>query len=47
MSFPSDLEIAQSATLQPIVDIASKLNIANEDLHPYGRHIAKIPFIIH
>lgn len=43
MSFPSDLQIAQSAKLQPIVDIASKLNIAQEDLHPYGRHIAKIP----
>ncbi len=43
MAFPTDLEIAQSAKLKPIQDIADKLNIQNEDLHPYGRHIAKLP----
>lgn len=43
MSFPSDLEIAQSAIPQPIKVIADKLNVAEDDLHPYGRFIAKLP----
>ena len=38
----SDIEIAQAATLKPISDIASKLNILAEDLIPYGQHIAKL-----
>ncbi len=43
MSFPSDLSIAQNAKLISIKEIADKLNIADEDLHPYGRYISKIP----
>ena len=43
MSFPTDLQIAQSATLKPINEIADRLNIDHDDLHPYGKHIAKIP----
>ena len=38
----SDIEIAQAATLNPISDIASKLNIVAKDLIPYGRHMAKL-----
>ena len=38
----SDIDIAQAATLKPIVDIASSLGIAQEDLIPYGHTIAKL-----
>lgn len=38
----SDIEIAQSTKLQAISDIAKKLNIASEDLIPYGHTIAKL-----
>ncbi|RRD46378.1 formate--tetrahydrofolate ligase [Tessaracoccus sp. OH4464_COT-324] len=39
---PSDIEIAQSATVLPIQEIAAKLGIANNDLIPYGHDKAKI-----
>ena len=38
----SDIEIAQAATLEAISDIAKTLNIATEDLIPYGHTIAKL-----
>jgi formate--tetrahydrofolate ligase len=38
----SDIEIAQAAQLKPISDIAAKLGIAQQDLIPYGHHIAKL-----
>jgi formate--tetrahydrofolate ligase len=38
----SDIEIAQSATLQRIVTIADKLHLNADDLIPYGHHIAKL-----
>jgi formate--tetrahydrofolate ligase len=39
----SDIEIAQSATLTPIAEVASKrLGIGDEHLVPYGRYKAKI-----
>jgi formate--tetrahydrofolate ligase len=38
----SDIEIAQAATLKPIVEVAKKLNISSEDLIPYGHTIAKL-----
>ncbi len=38
----SDIEIAQAATLKPIVDVAKKLNISADDLIPYGHTIAKL-----
>lgn len=38
----SDIEIAQSATLQKIATIAHKLHINVDDLIPYGQHIAKL-----
>ncbi|MEA4953630.1 MAG: formate--tetrahydrofolate ligase, partial [Aminivibrio sp.] len=42
MKVPSDIEIAQSAKLRPIVDIAEKLGIGEEDLELYGRYKAKV-----
>ncbi len=43
MAFPSDLEIAQKATLKPIAEIARKLGIDPEVFEPYGRTKAKLP----
>lgn len=42
MPFPSDLEIAQAATLKPIGEIADQLGLDARMLEPYGRHVAKI-----
>ena len=38
----SDIEIARAAKMQPIQAVAEKLGIAGDDLHPYGRAIAKV-----
>ena len=38
----SDIEIARKATKQNIKDIAAKLDLKENDLRPYGHHIAKI-----
>ncbi|MBZ4201480.1 MAG: formate--tetrahydrofolate ligase [Methylotenera sp.] len=38
----TDIDIAQAATLQPIVQIAAKLDLRAEDLLHYGPHIAKL-----
>jgi len=43
MAFPSDLEIAQRATLQPITAIGEKLGIDTERMENYGRYKAKLP----
>ena len=40
---PPDIEIAQSAPIQHIRDIASKLGIDEDDLEYYGKHKAKLP----
>lgn len=42
MSYKSDLEIAQSATVRPIAEIASEFDIPSESVISYGREIAKI-----
>jgi len=42
MKIPSDIEIAQSAELKPIVDIASKLGITEDELELYGKYKAKV-----
>jgi formate--tetrahydrofolate ligase len=42
MKLQSDVEIAQSVKAQPIEAIASKLGLSPNDLHPYGREVAKI-----
>ena len=43
MSFPTDLEIAESADIQLIKNIADKVNIDHDDLEYYGKYKAKIP----
>lgn len=42
VSVPTDLEIAQAATLRPIHEIGARLGLSPDDLEPYGRHVAKI-----
>lgn len=39
----TDIEIAQEATLEPIVKIAEKLNIESDSLELYGKYKAKLP----
>jgi len=39
----SDIEIAQSAKIRPIVEIAEKLGIPKDDIEQYGKYKAKIP----
>jgi len=39
---PSSLEIAQSATLRPILDIASDAGLLLDEIEPYGRYKAKV-----
>jgi len=38
----SDIDIAQAATLQPIVEVAAKVGLSSQDLHAYGQHMAKL-----
>ena len=38
----SDVEIAQSATMRPIQEIAEKLDISEDDLELYGKYKAKV-----
>jgi hypothetical protein len=38
----SDIEIAREATMQPIQEIADKLEIPAEHISPYGRYKAKV-----
>ena len=40
----SDIEIARKANKKNIKEIASKLELDENDLHPYGHHTAKIDF---
>ncbi|MCB0619091.1 MAG: formate--tetrahydrofolate ligase, partial [Saprospiraceae bacterium] len=40
---PTDLQIARAATLRPIQEIASLLDISADDLELYGRYKAKLP----
>src|SRR5690349_6518483 len=42
MPFPSDLQIARSAALKPLGDIASAMGIGPHLLEAYGEHVAKI-----
>ena len=43
MSIPTDIEIAQAATLKPITDVAATIGLAPDDLDQYGRYKAKVP----
>ena len=38
----TDIEIAQSAKMKPIIEIAAAMGIANEDIEPYGHYKAKL-----
>ncbi len=42
MAIPSDIEIAQSAKLKPITEIAASLGLKEDDIEPYGKYKAKI-----
>ncbi|MBO6147138.1 MAG: formate--tetrahydrofolate ligase [Lachnospiraceae bacterium] len=39
---PSDIEIAQSAKMLPIKEIAGNIGLSEEDIEPYGRYKAKL-----
>ncbi|MEZ4725971.1 MAG: formate--tetrahydrofolate ligase [Caldilineaceae bacterium] len=39
---PSDIEIAQAATLQPIEAIAEKMGLTRQDIEFYGDSMAKV-----
>ena len=45
-TFPSDLEIAQNATLRHINEIAEKLGVKVDDLEHYGKYKAKLPLTL-
>jgi len=38
----SDLEIAQEATMRPIIDVAKELGLSEDDIEFYGKYKAKI-----
>ncbi len=42
MSFPSDLEIANSVAPRPIVDVAADLGFGEDEIELYGRTKAKV-----
>jgi len=42
MAFPTDLEIARKAKLEPLQEIASDMGIGGHLLEPYGESVAKI-----
>ncbi len=42
MSFPSDLDIARTAKLKPLDDIAGAMGLGTHHLERYGEHVAKI-----
>jgi formate--tetrahydrofolate ligase len=39
---PTDIAIAQAATLRPIADVAAELGLGADEILPYGRYKAKI-----
>lgn len=41
--FPSDIEIARTSVLEPISNIAEKINISADEIIPYGKYMAKVP----
>ena len=42
----TDFEIAREATLEPIYDIAAKAVISAVELETYGKHIAKLSWLL-
>jgi formyltetrahydrofolate synthetase len=43
---PSDLEIAQAATMERITNIAERLGVTDDELEPHGKYMAKIDLSI-
>ena len=43
---PSDIEIANSVTPRPIVDVARDIGLTPDDLEQYGKYKAKLPMAI-
>ena len=43
VTVPSDIEIAQSAPIRHIKDVAASVGIRNDDLEYYGKYKAKLP----
>jgi formate--tetrahydrofolate ligase len=41
-----DIDIAREAILRPIAEIAEPLGLGEDELQPFGRHIAKVPLDI-
>ncbi len=44
MAFLSDIEIAQQAVMEPIVKVAARVGIDEDDLELYGKYKAKVTF---
>ena len=42
----TDIQIARECELKPIGDIAEKLGIDKNQIEPYGRYMAKVPFAL-
>ena len=42
----TDSEIAHEAKLNLIGDIARQINIPEDDLEPYGKYMAKVPYTL-
>ncbi|MCF0197294.1 MAG: formate--tetrahydrofolate ligase, partial [Bacteroidaceae bacterium] len=42
----SDIEIARETPLLPIGEIAAKMGLPTEQIEPYGRHVAKVPYTL-
>ena len=40
----TDIEIAQQAQMEPIVEIAKRCNITEDELELYGKYKAKVSF---
>ena len=42
----TDIEIAQSAKIKPVVEVAEKLGLKADDLELYGKYKAKLPLAL-
>jgi formate--tetrahydrofolate ligase len=45
-TMPSSLEIAQAASLRPILDVAAEAGLLPEEVEPYGRYKAKVDLTV-
>src|SRR5262245_25206750 len=43
LNLPTDIEIAQSAKIRPISDVAAEIGLTADDLDHYGKYKAKVP----